>query len=236
MDAPARPSTLGLRRVKLLAGLGGDTLDDLAQRCRWHYCNAAQRVTSRDSDDHDVYLIVAGKVRITAFSAGGRQVTFRDLAAGDSFGELAAIDGHSRSADVEAIEDSVLASLSPAAFKRLLHEHPEVCDRVLDGLAAIVRDLSNRVFEFSTLGVQNRVHAELLRLAKEAGVDGNMARLQPPPKHSDIASRVSTYREQVTRELSALAKRGLVQRVNGALVIPDVAKLEQLVVEMRLMS
>jgi len=72
-----------------------------------------------------------------------------------------------------------------------------------------------------------------LRLAKEAGVQGNMARIQPAPKHSEIASKISTYREQVTRELSALAKQGLLQRADGALVIPDIARLQRIVEEVR---
>ena len=96
-----------------------------------------------------------------------------------------------------------------------------------------MRDLTDRVFDFSTLGVQNRVHAELLRLAKEAGVQDNVARIEPAPKHSDIAGKVSTYREQVTRELSAMVKQGLVQRCDGALVIPDVSRLERIVSEVR---
>jgi hypothetical protein len=50
--------------------------------------------------------------------------------------------------------------------------------------------------------VQNRIHAQLLRLSREAGVQRNSARLDPAPKHADIASQVSTYREQVTRELA----------------------------------
>ena len=82
-------------------------LEELAQQCRWRRFPAAQRVISREAQDHDVYLIVAGKVRITAFSAAGRQVTYRDIGAGDWFGDLAAIDGASRSADVGAVEDTL---------------------------------------------------------------------------------------------------------------------------------
>lgn len=227
------PSAVGLRSVRLLAGIENEKLTTLAQQCHWRRFTAGQRVTSRQTGDRDVYVIVGGKVRITAFSAAGRQITFRDIGAGDWFGELAAIDGRFRSADVEALEDSVLASMQPAVFRRLLHEHPAVCDRVLDRLVSVVRDLSDRVFDFSTLGVQNRVHAELLRLAKEAGIERNTARLEPAPKHSEIASKVSTYREQVTREVSTMVKQGLLQRVERALIIPDVARLEQIVAEVR---
>jgi CRP/FNR family transcriptional regulator, cyclic AMP receptor protein len=81
--------------------------------------------------------------------------------------------------------------------------------------------------------VQNRVHAEVLRLAREAGIHDNRAVIDPAPTHPDIASRVSTYREQVTRELSAMVKQGLLERAEHALVVPDVHRLEQIVSEVR---
>ncbi|HTP97297.1 MAG TPA: Crp/Fnr family transcriptional regulator [Burkholderiales bacterium] len=231
--AEAPSSTLGLRRIRLLEGLAPDALQALAQQCAWRRYRPDQRVISRQAADQDVYLIVSGSVRVTAYSGSGKQVTFRDIAAGETFGELAALDGRPRSADVVALEETLVASLNPAAFRALLHDHPAVCDRMLARLTTSVRELTERVFDLSTLGVQNRVHAELLRLAQLAGIDRNVARIDPAPKHSDIASHVSTYREQVTREISALVKRGLVQRSGGALVIPDVARLARMVAEVR---
>jgi CRP-like cAMP-binding protein len=229
-----RPSALGLRGVKLLAGIPREALETLAQQCRWRRYLAGRRITSRDSPDHDVYLIVSGKVRITAYSLAGRQVTFRDIEAGEWFGDLAAIDGQARSADVDALEESVLASMTPAQFMGLLHGHPMACERVLRALVGMVRNLTDRIFELSTLGVQNRVQAELLRLAKEAGVRENRTRLDPAPKHAEIASKVGTNREEVTRVLSAMAKQGLLQRTEDrALVITDVARLERIVAEVR---
>ncbi len=229
----AEPSILGLRGVRLLEGIPVSALEELARQCRWRRFQAGQRVISCEAPDQDVYLIVSGQVRVAAFSWAGQQVTYRDLAAGAWFGDLAAIDELSRSADVDALEETLLASMTPAVFRRLLHEHPAVCDRMLLRLVTLIRDLSERVFDFSTLGVQNRVRAELLRLAKQAGVEQNSARIDPAPKHSDIASKVSTYREQVTRELSAMAKQGLLVRDGQALVIPDVARLERIVAEVR---
>ena len=229
----AEPSILGLRGVRLLEGVPVSKLEELARQCRWRHFHAEQRIISREAPDQDVYLIVSGRVRVIAFSAAGRQVTYRDIPAGDWFGDFAAIDGLSRSADVVALDDTLLAAMNPAVFRRLLHEHPAVCDRMLHRLVTSVRELTERVFDFSTLGVQNRVHAELLRLARQAGVAGNTARIDPAPRHSDIAGQISTYREQVTRELSAMAKHGLIQRCGRALVIPDVARLERIVAEVR---
>ena len=230
---PIEPSALGLKRVKLLEGLPAADLEQLAQQCRWRRIPAEQRVISRAAQDQDVYLVIAGRVRVTSFSASGRQVTYRDIAAGDWFGDFAAIDGLSRSADVVALEDTLVAAMAPAIFRTLLNTRPMINERMILRLVSTVRDLTERVFDLSTLGVQNRVHAEILRLARESGVKANAARIDPAPKHADIASQVSTYREQVTRELAEMAKQGLVQKDGHALVIPDVARLEKIVADVR---
>jgi CRP-like cAMP-binding protein len=233
MAKPAQPSSIGLRGVSLLQGLAPERFDALARECRWRNYEADQRVISRDAGDRDVYLIVSGRVRVTTYSAAGRQVTFRDFGTGEHFGEVAAIDGMPRSADVVALENSLLASLPRASFGRLIREEPAVAERLLRDLAALVRRLSERVIDLSTLGVHQRLHAELLRLAREAGVQGNRARIEPAPKHADLASQVSTYREQVTRELSALAKAGVLGKDGRTLVVLDVARLQRMVEEVK---
>jgi CRP/FNR family cyclic AMP-dependent transcriptional regulator len=226
-------SSLGLRNVVLLQGLGPHEFDALAQACVWRSCEAGERIVSREDAGRDVYLVVSGRVRVTTYSAAGKQVTFRDTAAGEHFGEVAALDGLPRSADVVAVESSLLAVLSRELFQRLLAEHPPVAQRMMAALASLVRRLSERVLDLSTLSVQQRLHIELLRLAHEAGVRNNTARFDPAPRHADLASQVSTYREQVSRELSALQKSGLIAKDGQALVVCDVKRLQQLVDTLR---
>src|SRR5262245_32990460 len=127
----AKPSVTGLRSIPLLEGVALGALEELAGQCRWRRFTTEQRIISREAPDNDVYLIVSGKARVTAFSASGREVTFGDLRAGDWFGDFAAIDGLSRSADVVALEDTLVAAMSPALFRRMLSEHPVVADRMM---------------------------------------------------------------------------------------------------------
>jgi len=61
----------------------------------------------------------------------------------------------------------------------------------------------------------------------------NMARIERPPTHKEIASHVSTSREQVTREFSRLDREGLAKRDGRALVVRDVAALERLIADSR---
>jgi CRP/FNR family transcriptional regulator, cyclic AMP receptor protein len=230
---PMKPSTLGLRNIKLLHGLPQDQLELIASRCRWRQIAAGGQIVTRNSPDVDVHFIVSGRVKVTTFSAGGRQVTFRDEEAGDIFGELAALDGKPRSADVLALTSVLVASMSADAFRDMIAHQDLIRERVLQSLSNLVRLMSDRVVDLSTLGVQNRIHAELLRLARESGVVGKQARIQPAPKHADVASQVSTYREQVTRELSTLVRQGLLAKEGSALVLLDVPRLERMVEQVR---
>ena len=229
MTSAARPTPELLREVELLAALPGSALEMLGRRCVWRTYAARQQIVSRESNDRHVYLVARGKVRVAVFSPAGREVAFRDVGAGKCFGELSAIDGLPRSANVEALEDSLIASITPQVFWQLLESEPTVMANVLKLLVATIRSLSDRLFELSTLGIQNRVHAEVLRLAREAGVRAGAACLDPAPRHADIASRISANREQVTKELSAMARQGLVERRGRVLVVPDVPRLERIV-------
>ncbi len=96
-------------------------------------------------------------------------------------------------------------------------------------LTSLVRLLCERIYELSTAGVSTRIQAELLRLVADTDLRGNSAVIAPLPTHADIASRVSTHREAVTRELGELTRAGLIERSHGTLVVRDIARLRGMV-------
>ena len=104
---------------------------------------------------------------------------------------------------------------------------------MLARVSGLVRQLSERLVDLSTLDVHNRLDAELLELARAGRSEGNVAIIDPAPRHADLASRISTYREQVTRELSALVRAGILERAGRTLVVRDVARLARLVAAAR---
>jgi CRP-like cAMP-binding protein len=176
-----------------------------------------------------VHFIIAGRVRVNLYSPDGQDVTFRNLGPGDIVGELAALDEAPRSANVIAMEPTGTASLKSDDFALVLRDHPEVAAATLRRLVRLVRALTERVYEFSTLAVRNRIHAELLRLCRGGVMSRNAARIDPAPTHAEIASRISTHREAVTRELAELVRAGLLERDGQALVVRDVARLVRMV-------
>src|SRR5687767_13080943 len=224
---------LGLQKVDLFKGLDSYTLREIAAQCKWTRCKRNQVVIHHDGTDRDVYFVIAGQVRVTAEAGRGRRIIFRELAAGEVFGEHSAIDGRARFADVLALRESLLASMSPEAFRAILANQASVRERLLRRLTGSLRELADRLLDLGAQPVQRRIWLELARLAREAGIDQNRARLDPAPTHSDVASRVGTSREQVSRELSRLAREGVLERAGKALVVRDVAALDSLAGEVR---
>ena len=157
---------LGLQKVDLFKGLDSYTLREIAAQCKWARCKRNQVVIHHDGADRDVYFVIAGQVRVTAQAGRGRRIIFRELAAGEVFGEHSAIDGRARFADALALRETLLASMSPEAFRAILANHASVRERLLRRLTGSVRELAGRLLELGAQPVQRRTWVELLRLAR----------------------------------------------------------------------
>lgn len=219
--------------VDIFRSLDAHARAEIARRCHtFRYAPQTAIVCNQDASS-EVYFVISGKVRATLFSHTGREVAFRDLGPGEMFGDLSAIDGRPRCANVITQEESVVLNMGSAAFQDVLRGHPDVAFAVLRGLTELVRHLSDRVVEFSTLGVNNRIHAELLRLAREYPRDGDRVEITHPPTHADMASRISTRREAVTKELGRLADAGLIERRGKSLVVNDMERLRRMIEDVK---
>ncbi len=185
-------------------------------------------VISHLDEDRDVFFVLEGRLRATLYSPNGHEVSYRDIGPGDVVGELAAIDGAPRSATVETQEPARVGRLSAAAFRELVTTRPGLNAILLAHLSAQIRRLTERVFEFSTLLVRDRLIRELLRLAEAAGGHEGRAEIRPAPTHFELAHRISSQREVVSREMSALAKAGLVEKREGVLIISSLTKLNEI--------
>lgn len=221
----------GLHGISLFRDLPPNIVDAVAKRCSWRRFGADQIILGYHEDSTDIFFVAEGKVRVSIYAMSGKEVTFRDIDAGEFFGEFAAIDGKPRSANVVAVTDALVAVMSGLVLWEVLEEHPPVAAFLLKHVTAKARALSERVYEYSALSVRNRIHAELLRSARRDLGEDNKAVISPAPTHAEIASRVGTHREAVSRELSVLARDGLIERQGRTLLIHDMVALERMVDE-----
>ncbi len=213
----------------------GCLLDELTAGCRaalaarWNVGSyaAGQLVIGAEDRDDDVYFVLSGIARSAAFTVTGREVAFTDIAPGDCFGELAAIDHLPRSASVVALEPLQAARLAARDFTELLAARPELAQAMLIHVAGKVRDLSRKLLEFTALTSQQRVCGELLRLGRKHRLQPDTAVISQPPTQAELAAMVFTTRETVAREMSRLQRSGLLRRTRSEWRITSLSRLER---------
>lgn len=238
MEGVFQPTSHSLIGVAIFEGLDRDARGLVAKRCLGHSYPAQQDIIAHHDLTRDIYFIISGRVRATIFSVHGKEVAFRDLGAGMMFGDLSAIDGKPRCATVKALEATSVLHMSDSALWEVVTQHPVVARRIMQELAGLVRLLSERIVELTTLDVKHRLCSELLRLAEESlrqsrqGIARQVdIELPSPPTHEAIANRIGTHREAVTKAMNQLRKSDIVARRPGALVIRDVQRLRRMVTE-----
>ncbi len=217
------------KSIALLDVLDEASRDEVLKSCQRCQYKKGDQIVRQWDDNHHLYFIAQGSVRVTLYSNKGKEVSFIDLHAGDNFGELSAIDGGLRSANVIALTKSTVDVMPSHVFLHLLEVYPELNLNFLRQLTAMVRRLCDRIFEYSTLGVNHRIHAELLRLAKQdLDLDG-IARIKHMPTHAQLGSRLSCTRESISRELKHLENMGVITRKRRRFEVEDMPQLERLV-------
>ena len=226
----ARPNET-LEKISLLRSLDPKDREAYERRCQWRHAQPKQWLLEQNDVGTDIFFLSSGVVRVLITPSPDREVILGDIDAGGYFGEMAAIDGQPRSAGILAITEATIAVMPAAVFREILHDHPDVAEQLLKQLVARIRTLDQRVNEFSSMHVKNRIYAELLRRSRPDPTDERKAIVSPPPVHSDIAARVSTRREMVARELKALERAGLMTKRRGAFVLNNVPELVQMLKE-----
>jgi CRP-like cAMP-binding protein len=221
------------RNIKEFHDFSSLDLEKTAQSCHQQHHVAGEEIVRYHDHTNSVFFILKGAIRINYYAVSGDEVILCDLPAGEMFGELTAIDGLPRSATAIAKTDTLLAFIPAQAFLQLIHINPAFCTAILKRLTSQVRRLTERVYDFSSLDVCDRIYSELLRMAREKMVSPNAALISPAPTHSELACLVSTSREEVSRTMKELKRRNLIMCNGRHWHVLDVAKLTRMVNEVR---
>ncbi len=219
-----------MTNASFIDSLPSQERDTLMTLLKLHDHDPGEIVISQEENSKDVYFVIGGSARATIFSDEGKIVAYRDILAGAIFGELSAIDDAPRSASVVAVKKLRVGRLPQSSFRELIENSPKFTRVLLEYMTAQLRGMTARIFEFSTMLVRERLLAELLRMGEAATGEidpgasatsgGTIARINPPPTHFDLATRISTHREAVSREMSKLTKQNLISKGDdGSLAI-----------------
>jgi CRP/FNR family cyclic AMP-dependent transcriptional regulator len=172
-----------------------------------------------------VHIVLAGRARARAMSADGRQAVLEDYLAGDLIGEMALVDAGDSALEVIAVELVEAAALLAHAMVALMTSHASVALAISRRVIVRLAEQNRRLAESSTLSATGRVHAEILRLARQRAD----LTIRPAPVLSQLAMQVQTTRETVSRTISMLEKRGIIRRDEVGLAVIAEHRLEDLV-------
>ncbi|HEU0119287.1 MAG TPA: Crp/Fnr family transcriptional regulator [Bryobacteraceae bacterium] len=211
-----------LRRVPLFANLSLDQLDVLAQHVVARNYQQGAVVFSEGEAGGDLLIVHSGQVRILRTAATGRQQLLSIEREGSSLGEVSVFDRGPYSATAIALTPLTLLRLDGSLFRNYCVQHPEVALQVIGVLGHRLRRLRGLVEQLTFQSVRGRLIAYLLELAREQPAG---ATLRLAENNEELAVRLGTVRELVSRNLGRLHGEGLIRMQRRAVTIPDLDAL-----------
>ena len=144
-----------LKALALFESLGDEQLDQLLDRHRESTHQADQVIVMEQDWGESLFLLCDGLAKVRTYTADGDEVVMSLLGAGDVFGEMAALDGEARSADVVALVPLRLIKLRVTPFATLLEKQASFALALAKLEASRLRDL-NRRFALQTADATTR--------------------------------------------------------------------------------
>jgi CRP/FNR family transcriptional regulator, cyclic AMP receptor protein len=220
MTAPEQRAA-ALRRCPLFADLSDEDLTRLAVNATLRRYRRGQIVFAEGDSGDALFVVVEGLVQILRYSDQGTQLLLTTVGPGESLGELAVVDGGTRSATAETLTPCTLVRVDRAVVANLAAERPPFANALLRALAALIRRLTGSTADLVFLDLPRRVAKLLLDQPRQGDV------VELPLTQSQIASRVGGSRQSVNLALRDFERRGWIRGGPHSVRILDLGALQR---------
>ncbi|MCZ6730698.1 MAG: Crp/Fnr family transcriptional regulator [SAR324 cluster bacterium] len=231
MSLPNREQiATALKSVPLFAGLEEQQLKRLAQRAVPRRAEAGTMLFAEGDDCEGLYVIFSGALKIFKLSAQGREQVLAVERSGGVVAELPVFDGGPYPASCEPIESALVIFISKQDFRRSCRQDPELALQVLASVGGRLRRLVGIIEELSFQTVRRRLAALLLETARAANPSARTSSSSRVPLNltqQEIAARIGTVHELVSRNLGRLQAEGIVRLEGHTLIVHDLKRLEE---------
>ena len=190
-----------LREIPLFSRLDDKALGDLEKAAIKRAYSKNTILISKGDKSDQLFVVLKGKLKVAITDASGKEIIMSFLGAGDYFGEMAMIDGESRSATIMTTQASEVLTISRDDFHRTLLSSPDLMFELLKVLARKVRIATDKLESLAFEDVYGRLVKLLIQLARPH--DGVWI-VEESLTHQEIANMIGSSREMVTRILKAL--------------------------------
>jgi CRP/FNR family transcriptional regulator, cyclic AMP receptor protein len=179
-------------------------------------------------DAGHVLIVRAGRVKVSSFTADGREVVLAVRGPGELLGELSAIDGEPRSASASALEQVDVLSVPAEDFRSFLEMRPRVTVWLMQMLSRKLRDADRKRIEFGAHDTVGRVCHRLVELAERFGEESTRGlRITLPLSQQELAGWTGASREAVSKALHQLRSRGYIETARRGITVLDMPALRR---------
>ncbi|MEK7389149.1 MAG: Crp/Fnr family transcriptional regulator [Elusimicrobiota bacterium] len=221
-----------LKKIPFLSALSAKHLREVYRLAHELSLDRRQSVFSKREDADAMFIVLSGRVKIFTNSASKKRKTFAYLKEGEFFGEMALVEGTTRTAAAQAVEPSRLMVIRKTDFQRLLSREPRLALYLLRTVSARLRRANEEIEGLLFRNILGRVAKAMLDLSRRSGEERNGAViLKERYTQQELADIVGTTREPLTRALSSLRRAGLVELRDERYLIPSTDKLARLCIE-----
>lgn len=199
--------------------------DLLSRGVRRSFRRGAFLMTEGEASDH-VIVLLAGRAKVSSYTAEGREVVLAVRGPGDLLGELSAFDGEPRLATVSALEPIEALIIPSDRFTKFLEDHPRLAILLLETMTRRLRDSDRKRVEFGAYDTPGRVARRLIELVERYGEsEGENVRISLSLTQDELAGWTGSSREAVSKALREFRDRGWVTTGRRSIVVLDVDAL-----------
>ncbi len=189
---------------------------------------AQQVLFHQDDPAEALYLVEAGRLKLSQLTATGQTVIVRLVPPGELCAAIAVLDGKSYPFTGSAAEPSRVRLWPRSRLRDLFRRVPRLEANVLEIVGSHAREMMDKFRQLATEPVPQRVARALLRLAESAGQAVRDGTRIERVTQQDLADLTATTLYSVNRVLSDWQTEGVVTRSRARIVIRDEARLRRL--------
>ena len=216
-----------LSRIEILEPLSEEDLRGLLRRSLETHLKAGEIFFSPEDTSERLFILKKGRVRIYR-TLEGRELTLAEIDAGTIFGEMALTAQRLRSSYAQAMEPSILISMSRADLEHIIEENPQVGNRLLHLLSERLRTYEERMEDLTLKEVPARLANLILLLCEEEGVVTRQdIRIPHHYTHERLGTMIGANREAVTRAFAKLQDEGAVELRQRIIYISSIDSLRR---------
>jgi CRP-like cAMP-binding protein len=220
MDKQAEFAVI-LKTNPMFADLGAEELQRLSDLCHTRHLAAGELLFQKGDPGDALFGVRRGQVRIETGAADGSRLTLNFMGAGDVFGEVAVLDGESRTADATAGEACELFVIRREALLDFLEREPKVAIKLIRLLCQRIRWQSERMEESVLQPLPVRLARRLCKLSDDFGSEVHISQEQ-------LGVFVGAARESVNRQLQSWRKDGILDLQRGRILLQNMTRLNSI--------